>query len=342
MIIHILCNDGSPLGITHQDIFGESGRIGVGGAELALMTMAEAWTKQGHEVVLFNNPRRLNESPFEQRNIDSFEAGGKRDFLIIFRSPNPKVYRAECPRIWWSCDQYTVGDFKHFATFANKIVTISPFHSAHFAAAYQIENTIPIDIPVRTWEYEEEVEKVPNRLIFTSVPDRGLEIALKTFPRIRAEIPDASLVVTSDYRLWGATSPMNDGYVREAMKVVGVQFLGGVARKRLVQEQMKAQMHYYTSTYEELFCIAVAESQVAGALPISTPIGALNTTNMGIIIDGSAGHPVAQEYFVGKTVEYLRSPELPTIQKELREKARNRFSIERILRIWDEQVFSAF
>lgn len=339
MIIHILCNDGSPLGVTYADIFGESGRIGVGGAELALLTMAEAWVKQGHEVVLYNNPLKPNESPFEQRTIDSFEAGAKRDVLIVFRSPNQKVYRVEGLKVWWSCDQHTVGDFRHFAQFVNKIVTISPFHSAHFAGAYQITDTIPIDIPVRSWEYDQPVEKVPSRLIFTSVPDRGLKIALDTFPRIKHYVPEATLVVTSDYRLWGQTSPMNDQFVRQAMGMEGVSFLGGVTRKRLVQEQLKSQIHYYTSTYEELFCIAVAESQVAGALPISTNIGALDSTNMGVLVMGNAFERGCQDVFVDRAVHYLTNPDLPKIQKDLQEKARERFSLERILKEWETKVF---
>lgn len=340
MIIHILCNDGSPLGVTHKDIFGESGRIGVGGAELAMLTMCEAWTKAGHEVVLFNDPRRPNESPFEQRAIDDFQEGAKRDVLIIFRSPNQKIMRADCFRVWWSCDQQTVGDFKHFSTLVQKVVTISPFHTEYFKAKYDIQNSIPIDIPVRVWEYDQAIEKVPNRIIFTSVPDRGLEFVHKTFPRIRAAISDASLVVTSDYRLWGATSPMNDRYVRDFMLMEGVQFLGGVTRSRLIEEQLKGQIHLYPAVYEELFCIAVAESQVAGVLPITTPTGALSTTNMGVLIDGYARDQRTQDVFVEKTIEYLMKPDLPEIQAELQALARNRFSVERALRLWDEQVFN--
>lgn len=340
MIIHVLTNDGSPLGVTHKDIFGESGRIGVGGAELALLTMCEGWTKSGHEVVLFNDPLRSGESPFEQRAIDSFEEGAKRDVLIIFRSPNPRTIRTEGFKVWWSCDQQTVGDFRQLSKQVQKIVTISPFHTEYFKATYGIENATSIDIPVRTWEYE-SIEKVPNRIIFTSVPDRGLEYVHKIFPRIREQIPDASLVVTSDYRLWGVTSPMNDRYVRDFMLMDGVQFLGGVTRKRLVEEQLKGQVHLYPCVYDELFCIAVAESQVAGTLPITTPKGALGTTNMGVLIGADARDQRVQDAFVEKTVEYLRNPELPTIQSELQAMAKERFSLDRILRLWDEEVFSA-
>lgn len=340
MIIHILCNDGSPLGITHKDIFGESGRIGVGGAELALLTMAEAWTKAGHEVVLFNDPRRPNESPFEQRAVDSFEEGAKRDVLIIFRSPNPRTIRTEGFKVWWSCDQQTVGDFRQLSQQVQKIVTISPFHTEYFKTRYDIQSAISIDIPVRTWEYDQAIEKVPNRIIFTSVPDRGLELVHKTFPRIKAAISDASLVVTSDYRLWGETSPLNDRYVRDFMLMDGVIFLGGVPRNRLVEEQLKGQIHLYPAVYEELFCIAVAESQVAGVLPITTPKGALGTTNMGVLIDGNARDQRTQDVFVEKTIEYLMKPDLRDIQSGIQALARERFSVERAVRTWDEQVFN--
>lgn len=325
----------------HSDIFGETGRVGVGGAELALMTMCEAWKNAGHEVVLFNDPRRgQGSSPFEQRDVESFQAGEKRDFLIIFRSPNAKVYRVDSPRIWWSCDQYTVGDFRHFAQFANKIVTISPFHTEHFKNAYGIDNAISIDLPVRSWEYE-PIEKVPNRLIFTSVPDRGLDIALRTFPRIREAIPDATLVVTSDYRLWGATSPLNAQYVQQAMGIEGVQFLGGVPRARLVKEQLKAQIHFYPCIYDELFCIAVAESQIAGTLPITSDKGSLATTNMGVLVAGNPQDQRCQDAFVEAAIRYLQADYLADVQLEVQKRAAERFSIDVILKEWEEKVFNA-
>jgi glycosyltransferase involved in cell wall biosynthesis len=339
--IEILCSDGSPLGIHHSDIFGLNGRVGIGGAELALMTIAEGWTKAGHEVVLYNNPRQHGQSPFEQREISAFEKTGKRDVLIIFRSPTAKIYGATGLKVWWSTDQYTIGDFQHFSQFPDKIVTISQHHSSYFGAHYGIGNAIHIDLPVRSWEYDTSVEKVRNRLIFTSVPLRGLEIVGKTFPRIRASVPDASLVITSDYRLWGQINPLNAEFVQMFMRQENVQFLGAVPRGRLVEEQLKAQIHYYPCTYEELFCIAVAESQVAGALPISTPIGSLGTTNMGVIIEGDARDQRVQDIFVEKTIEYLNNPDLPKIQKKLQKKAIKRFSLEKILHEWDEKIFNA-
>jgi glycosyltransferase involved in cell wall biosynthesis len=341
MKIEILCSDGSPMGVHYSDIFGENGRVGVGGAELALLTMCEGWTRSGHEVVLYNNPRKLNESPFEQRQVSQFNKKDKRDILIVFRTPTPKILGATGLKVWWSCDQYTTGDFSHFSRFPDRIVTISPHHSNYFSEKYGIGNSIHIDLPVRSWEYDLDVPKVKDRLIFTSVPQRGLEIVAKTFPRIRDILPNVSLVITSDYRLWGAISPLNQEYMQMFMRQRNVEFLGAIPRKRLIEEQLKAQIHFYPATYEELFCIAVAESQVAGAVPITTTIGSLATTNMGVQIDGDARDPNTQAMFVQKTVEYIQKRKLEAMQKSLMTKARERFSLERILKEWDSKVFDA-
>lgn len=339
MKIEILCGGGSPEGVHLSDIYGKNGRVGVGGAELALLTMCEGWAKE-HEVILYNNPKR-QDGVFEQRNVVDFDrVDSHGDVVIFFREPSPRIVQVKSKKVFWSCDQYTAGDYAHFSKLVDKIVTISPHHSTYFQRIYGIENSISIDLPVRTWDYETPVEKAPHRLIFTSVPDRGLEYVAQTFPKIREQVPDASLVVTSDYRLWGAISPTNDRYIQMFMRMGGVEFLGAVSRDRLVQEQLKAQIHYYPCNYEELFCIAAAESMVAGVLPITSKTGALVTTNMGIIIDGGLGDPVTQQRFIQTTVEKLFDPKLSQVQKDLQTKAVERFSIKRIMKQWDELIFN--
>lgn len=341
MKIEILCGSGSPIGVHVSDIYGRNGRVGVGGAELALLTLCEGWANAGHEVVLYNNPKR-DDGIFEQRDIDSFDKSSKRDVLIAFREPSPKVMSAVGKRVFFSCDQYTVGEFDHFSQFVDKIVTISPFHTKYFATKYEIRDAMHIDLPVRTWEYT-PIEKVKDRIIFTSVPDRGLALLSKIFPHIRDAIPEVSLVITSDYRLWGIQSPNNAQFVQMFMRQRNVEFLGAVSRDRLIQEQLKAQIHLYPfsrTVSEELFCISVAESQVAGVLPITTPDGALETTNMGVLIHGNANDTITQKMLAEKTIEYLQNRNLPSIQQDVKEKAIARFSLDRILKEWDEKVFN--
>ena len=342
MKLSILANDGSPLGVTLKDVYGEGQRgIGIGGAELALLTMCEEWANAGHEVILFNNPLGKEFDGFEQRNIGDFVADDKVDVLIIFRSPNPKAVKSKALKVWWSCDQYTTGSFRDFAPLVDKIVTISPFHTKYFETTYRITNAIDIDLPVRVKDFDKvEVEKIPNRLIFTSVPDRGLQFLHPMWAEIKLNFPDASLVITSDYRLWGCKSPMNEKHRMSWLRSADVMFRGAIKRMEMVEEVLKAQLLVYPSIYEELFCIAVSEAQYAGAYPITSTTGALETTNMGTMIAGNADDALFRKRFMDELIFLLSNPgELENRQTYLKNLAWNRFHPDKILEQWNKKVF---
>jgi glycosyltransferase involved in cell wall biosynthesis len=341
MKIDVLCNDGSPLGVTEKSISGDDGRMGVGGAELALLTMCRAWQEYGNTVRLYNDPKEAGVSSFEQLPIEAFNPAEDRDVLIIFRSPNERSYGAKGLKVWWSCDQNTVGDFREFSRTVQKIVTISPRHSHFFNHVYGIDNAITIDLPVRMWEYGEDVQKVSKRCIYTSMPDRGLVELNTIWPRIQVRVPEASLVITSDWRLWGDNIPESlvQPYRLSYANHPNIIYRAAVKRRELVQIQQSADLHLYPCVYDELFCIAVAESQVAGAYPITSDCGSLGTTNMGTILPGNASDPNWQETFVQKAVQLLNDPALSAKQEYVRQVSRKRFAIENILRQWDERVF---
>lgn len=339
MKIDVLCNDGSPLGIVEEDIFGKiPPRIGVGGAELALLTLCAEWTHEGHDVTLYNNPRELQRSSFKQDNIDNFQPSSNRDILIIFRSPNYKSADAVGKKIWFSTDQYTTGDFRLFAPTVDRIVTISPHHSKYFQDMYGITNTKSIDLPIRTWEYEKKIEKVPHRCIFTSMPDRGIMPLHAAWPQIVAKVPDASLVITSDWRLWAEwqTEEATRNFRLAFARHPNVTYFGAINRAQLVEEQLKASILAYPCQYEELFCIAAAEAQVAGAIPVTSAVGALPTTNMGRVISGNPSSPEWVQIFIDNVVELLLDSKLQEKQEHLRQLAMDRFSTHKIMKQWKE------
>jgi len=127
MKIHIACNDGSPIDKVWSDIHGN----GVGGAELALLSLAEQFAKDGHEVRIYNQtggPREEAGIIFE--NINGINPKETDRVLITFRSPNERTEFAGAVRkIWWSTDKYTIGSFKKAAANNEFCITISPFHT---------------------------------------------------------------------------------------------------------------------------------------------------------------------------------------------------------------------
>ena len=337
MKIDILCTDGSPLGVTPDTLWGDSYRIGVGGAEQYLITLCEEWTKRGYEVVLYNDPKGRNEQ-FLQLPCNRFETKGNRDALIIFRSPNPKAVAAKGKKIWLSCDQSTIGDFSGFSKSVDDIVLISKYHQKHFSQVYGISNTQVIDIPVRTYDYDDkEIEKIPNRLLFSSVPDRGLTNLWRMWPKLRSAIPEISLTITSDYRLWGASDPRNNSHRAKWVMHDGFEFIGAVARETLIIKQLESEIMLYPSNYEELFCIAVSEAQYAGVYPITSFTGALKTTNMGTGFDVNANDQRNDTIFIDAVVELLQDRErLLKEQERVRTLASERFSPELIMDKWDK------
>ena len=341
--IHVLTTDGSPLGVSYKSIWGDEWYIGCGGAESSMLTLCEAWTKQGHTVVLYNQPKEKDASPFEQRNVNDFNPDDNRDILINFRTPNKFTVTSKGLRVWFSCDQFTAGSYAGFAKYVDKIVCISPFHQQHFLKEYKIENSIVIDLPVRTMDYDDkDIKKVKNRLIFTSVPRRGLDILCKMWGSIQKQVPDVSLVITSDYRLWGTPFPQDEEYRVNWLThaTSAVSYLGAISRSRLIEEQLKADILAYPCVYDELFCITVTEAMYAGVYPITSGVGALPTTNAGTVITEPVQDSLFRKKLIDEVVYLLQNrDELKKRQDNMKKIATERFSIDTVLKKWDEEVF---
>ena len=339
MKIHIACNDGSPIDKAWSDIHG----AGVGGAEYALLSLSEQFVKDGHEVVIYNQngSEEIEEAGIIFRNLNTVMSGDDDRILIAFRSPNHRVTDAKAEmKLWWSTDQHTIGSFKTFAEHVEFIITISPFHTDYHIKTYGFDTSqiAHIDLGVRD-EYLslDEIEKTKNLCIFCSVPDRGLQVLYKAWPMIKHSVPDASLIITSDYRLWGLPSPGNHKHRLMWSDSNDVSFLGKIPRDELVKLQMSAEILAYPSTYEELFCVSVAECEVAGAYPVTSTKGAIPTTNQwGTSIIGDPTRPDFLPGFASRIISLLNDERdfLESQRKIMMDEARERFSWERIAKEW--------
>lgn len=341
MRIDVLANDGSPLGVTERTIWGDSHRVGTGGAEMGILTLCAEWTKVGYEVCFYNDPWEYNASSFEQRKISDFHPNDERDILIVLRSPNARAIPAKGLKVWFSMDQQTVGNFAEFAKFMDKIVCISPYHAKYFRQIYNITNTTIIDLPVRLGDFDGlKFDRVKNSLIFTSVPARGLENMLRVYKILKQEKPEVSMVITSDYRLWGSGAG-NEQFRIKWMHQNDVRYLGAIPRGQLLEEQLKADLLVYPGNYDELFCISVAEAQCAGVYPVTSSIGALETTNMGKLLFVDANNPACDRLYVDTVLELLSDRNrLEVLRAENKVRAKMRFAPEKILETWDKEVFA--
>lgn len=344
MKIDVFCNDGSPLKVIPPDVYG----WGVGGAELAMITWAETMVKRGHQVRIYNDPER--EADFDGVSYlqkARFIPGDSRDVFIAFRSPNQHLTHTKAGmKIHWSCDQWTVGNFAtDIFPHVDRVVCISPFHVNYHRIHYGIEppKIGYIDLGVRLQDYSLKTEKIEGRCIFCSVPDRGLKTLARLWPKIKEQAPYASLVITSDYRLWGKQQGANNHQHRmQWLHLPDVAFLGKVERHELARQQAQAVCMPYPMTIgngvvEELFCISAAECQVAGAIPVTTTFGALQTTNQwGVQIGGL---PIGSDFdnaYVQAVVDILEMK--PSVRKGIMKAARERFDWDSICERWERLI----
>lgn len=338
--IDVVSLGGSPTNVTEQSIYGIDGRIGVGGAELGILTLCRMWHNAGHNVTFFNEGKEHG-SEFHHDNLRNFDRHQQRDILIVFRSPLPPemLRHAKGKKIWYSNDQFTSGDYGSFRRYVDDVVVISEFHKEYFKTMYGIFDAKVIDIPIRTWEYP-ETPKVKNSCIFTSVPDRGLLQLAPIWSRIVERVPDASLTITGDWSLWDG-GDYSESIRQYRMAFAGkpnVTYRSAVKREELVKIQGTAEFHLYPGIYDELFCISVAESQVAGAIPITSTTGAINTTNrFGVKIGGIPRSAEFIDTFVD-TVVGLMKQDRPL--DDISSKAKEEFGSESILAKWDELFYA--
>lgn len=345
MKIDFICNDGSPLGVTVKTLWGKDGRVGCGGSEAAMLTLCECWTKKGYKVRLYNDPTQQGVSEFDQLPISMFNPNDDRDVLIIFRTPNQKMLNAKGMKVFLSFDQFTSQPFVPFVNSVDKVVGISEYHSEHFKRNYGFHDMVVIDLPLRIDDFVGiDVEKIPYRLIHTSVPDRGLLNILVMWPMIRQRIPDATIRITSDYRLWGLNRPGNESYFANFIGMDGIIFPPNAAlhREDYLKELCKAEMLFYPhqARNPELFCLSIVEAQYAGAYPISSDVGALGSTNMGCVLPGNPDDVSWQTNCVNKTIELLTNRnELVNKQNGVIKKAYDRFHPNTVLEQWESKVF---
>lgn len=143
---------------------------------------------------------------------------------------------------------------------------------------------------------------------------RGLECLLNMWPKIRADVPDATLDVYYGWESWVAMQGEDDFYQRMERKFKelaghGVTVHGRVSHIELAKAMRATQVWAYPTEFTEIHCITALKAQEAGCYPVTTNVGALaETVQSGDKIRTKRiyGDEYKQEQFVKKVVSALK------------------------------------
>jgi glycosyltransferase involved in cell wall biosynthesis len=155
------------------------------------------------------------------------------------------------------------------------------------------------------------VEREANRVMYTSRPERGLDVLLTMWPEMKRRRPELKLAI-AHYDNPGADAQMAE-YLQTLRQVAAelpeVTMLGGLAKRELYRELARSALVLYPSVFPEVSCMSALEAAACGTPMVASRYCALKESvadgETGVLIPGDPRGEQYQEAFVGAVVELL-------------------------------------
>lgn len=246
----------------------------LGGAESALVGLAEALARRGHRVSVYNRCA----APTEHAGVawrplaDGIPA--RADLYVANRGDKllPLVPEARRRVFWIHNPASYLLKWRYLAKLWHwrpAIVFSGPSHAATYPRwAPGARFVIPYGVPAGFRRTAPREDVPPPRAVFTSNPLRSLDWLLAVWrERIHPSLPEAELHVFAGAAVYGgagAKAAAMERVLEEARRTPGVVLRGAVGKAELARELSQARVFLYRGDEGETFCLSAAEAQAMG------------------------------------------------------------------------------
>lgn len=339
-------------------------KTGIGGSETAAIHVAAELGRRGHKVWLLGMHDGVEGDVEYVHNDRALKVEGpwkSPDIFLVSRQP---IVLLNSGFTWkaayvWAHDVHcgVSPDVKTSLLKADKVLALSRWHKAHMMNVYPFlvdDHIVVTRNGIATGRFAKKPQKIGNKLIYASSPDRGVERLLELFPKIRAEVPNAELEIYYGFNTWrsmcenyGDTKGMDKiRYYEDLLtnKVpTGVKFMGRVGQQQLADAYLKAKVMAYPTWFSETSCISAMEAQAAGCVPVTSALAALEeTVKHGFLLGGAENTPEYGELFVQTVVKLLKDEELREMYAAAgRSWAMEHLGWDDVVRDWEAMFLSA-
>jgi len=126
--------------------------------------------------------------------------------------------------------------------------------------------------------------KDPIRLIYTSTPQRGLEILIPIFDQLYKLFPYIELDVYSSFKLygWDDRDKEYERLFKQCEDHPAIRYHGTVGRNEVIKAYQDAHIFAYPSIWPETSCRCLIEAMMAGCLCVHPNYAALPDTSSGM------------------------------------------------------------
>jgi len=262
-----------------------------------------------------------------------------------------REFEADKIRLFWAHD---LAEDPESAKFRDKSFQDS-FHKYVFISdwqyqRYQLIHGLPYDnksiVLESGIEPAPEIEK-PNdgtiRLVYTSTPQRGLEILVPVFEQLAAAHPDIHLDVFSSFKIYGwdqADAQFEPLYDR-IRNHPQMTYHGFVQNDDLKAHLNKADIFAYPSIWLETSCRAMLEAMSAGLVCVHPNYGALAETSGSLNVmyhgdfEDKTKHAQVFINYLNAAINLVRDDNHTNMIKFNKVFVDSRYNIDRIKNQWD-------
>jgi glycosyltransferase involved in cell wall biosynthesis len=312
---------------------------GLGGSETALCKMAEQFARRGWDVRVYagegdggirGDHVTTNEDADPTGNVlyrpaAAWDPGEACDLFVSSRVPEVLDRSIAAPRrvLWLHDADYGERLTEERVERATDVIVLSEFQQELLTGLYPF-------LEGRTWVSRNGIEPLWFRsgatdaakkpqVVYSSSPDRGLEVLLELWPRVRERVPEATLhygYAPVYFAMRDAGWPGLQELSTRLDKLgqqEGVVNHGSMGQQRLARLYMDSMVWAYPSwqtivdgPFPEISCISAMEAQAAGCVPIALDHGALReTVKAGDLVAGDPRTEEWRERFVDAIVKAL-------------------------------------
>jgi glycosyltransferase involved in cell wall biosynthesis len=297
---------------------------GLGGSETAVVRLAEAFARQGHRPIVYSNvdePGYYNGACY--RDASHFRTEIESDIYIAWRAPEQADWEINTKQLvlWMhdtdAGDRLTPSRARKF----DAIVVLTEWHKKFMLEKYPFlkeEKLVVIGNGVDFSRFEGKVKRDSKRVIYSSSPDRGLDVILEgIWPKVVEAVPDAELHVYYGWNNFDKFAPMYPQLQAFKQRVQAVYLEsknviqhGRVSQKELAEAFQKSAVWLYPTYFTETYCITAIEAQLGGAVPVTNDLAGLSeTVRSGAILSQDVRDPKVQEDYAQAVINLLSTPD---------------------------------
>lgn len=294
---------------------------GLGGSEGSLLVLSRELAKKGHRVEVYNScwaPGEYEGVLWKGAwDIDSAETP---DIRVAVRSADSVLKNNAPKQVFWMLDDRPDGAIRFRELYPDSPIVLASNTMSDILHDKGIRNNIKkIFLPVNEkYMVERCVPSKGTYCLYSSMPNRGLKALLQMWPEVKKAVPEAQLLVTSGWELWGYTKEEARDKWLSVMGIVdippGVELCGVVSKERLSRLQAECRFSVIPSNFPEMFCLAAAEIERYGKPLIVSNYKALAervvNNETGYLIDGDIyNDETTRQCFINAMVELFRDGE---------------------------------